>query len=440
MMGLMKPNHRISVLKPAVVATAATLIALFIAAGPASASGFYRFQHGGRATGQVGAFTARADDPGAVFYNPAAITHLPGLQLQGGLDFNNATDDYESRTAGTKGAAHRIEFPPSIYLTWNDDRLGRWSLGLGLDTPYWYSVNWDSLGFAPRYLAREVELNLFELHPVVAYALDDHWSVGGGVRYLKGSFKQGVNSLPQDFDLGGTPFTTEVLLDASSDVDGFGFDAGVHYTTAVWGWGAVYRSAVTVDGGGDLRRSARELPADAAAAQALLAQLPGSSLSQGLDLPAELRGGVWVAPYPELRVELDLTYQAWGDFQQSYSGPAAPGTPVAVVQRGGWDDTLGARLAVEGDVNDSITVFGGLALDPSPVPSSRVDPAFPRGDATVYGVGMTYNFPQLSFDLGYSRHQHGSVRSDFQEVTHPGVAGTYSARDSVWSVSARWRF
>ena len=209
-----------------------------------------------------------------------------------------------------------------------------------------------------------MELNLFELHPVVAYALDDHWSVGGGVRYLKGSFKQGVNTLPQDFDLNGTPFTTEVLLDASSDVDGFGFDAGVHYTTAVWGWGAVYRSAVTVDGGGDLARSARDLPADAAAAQALHAQLPGSSLSQGLDLPAELRGGVWIAPYPELRLELDLTYQAWGDFQQSFSGPAAPGTPVAIVQRGGWDDTFGARLAVEGDVNDSITVFGGLALRP----------------------------------------------------------------------------
>ena len=183
----MMPNHRSLVLKPAVAAAA--LFALVAAAVPASASGIYRFQHGGRATGQVGAFTARADDPGAVFYNPAAITRLPGLQLLAGLDFNNATDDYDSQTAGTVGAAHRIEFPPAIYLTWNDDRLGPWSLGLGLDTPTWYSVDWDSVFFAPRNLARKVELNLFELHPVVAYAIDDHWSVGGGVRYLAGSFK-----------------------------------------------------------------------------------------------------------------------------------------------------------------------------------------------------------------------------------------------------------
>ncbi|HYH46879.1 MAG TPA: transporter, partial [Thermoanaerobaculia bacterium] len=51
----------------------------------AAASGFGLFQHGGRATGQVGAFTARAADPSAVTYNPAALTRVPGLQLQAGL-------------------------------------------------------------------------------------------------------------------------------------------------------------------------------------------------------------------------------------------------------------------------------------------------------------------------------------------------------------------
>jgi long-chain fatty acid transport protein len=416
-------------------------LALAAVADTAAASGFYRFQHGGRATGQVGAFTGRADDPSAVHYNPAAIVRLEGLELAAALDFNNATDEYSSPSEGGVTADHIIEFPPSVYLTWTDPRLGSWALGLGIDTPYWYRVDWDSVFFAPRQLGRLLELELWEVHPVAAYEIDDNWSVGGGLRYVAGTFKQGFNSFPQDFDLGGVPFTTEVLLEADSTVDGFGFDAAVHYTTAVWGWGAVYRGGVEIDGGGDLDRTPRDLPDDPAARQALLAALAGSSsIDQALDLPWELRAGGWIAPYPELRVELDLTLQAWSEFEQRSSGPGGPGSPVAVVQRGGWDDTLGVRLAVEGDVSDTVSLFGGVAYEPSPVPSGRLDPGFPRGDALVYAAGLTWNFPLLSFDLGYSYHDHDSVSSDFQELLDPGVVGTYSAHDNVWSAGARWRF
>ena len=112
---------------------------------------------------------------------------------------------------------------------------------------------------------------------------------------------------------------------------------------------------------------------------------------------------------------------------------------MAVVQRGNWDDVVNLRLGVEGDVGDTLSVYGGVALEPSPVPSQRVDPGFPRGDAIVYAVGASYHFPQLSFDLGFSRHDHDGVGVRFQEPD-PDVPGSYSADDNVWSVSARWRF
>ena len=92
-------------------------------AGLAAASGFGLFQHGGRATGQVGAFTARGSEPSAVTYNPAAITGLPGLQLQAGLDFSNATVDYGSST-GSFSSKHIIDFPPALYLTWKAKEYG----------------------------------------------------------------------------------------------------------------------------------------------------------------------------------------------------------------------------------------------------------------------------------------------------------------------------
>src|SRR5215213_230663 len=72
------------------------LLAGLLAAQSAAATSFGLFQHGGRAMGQAGAFTARASEPSAVTYNPAAITQLDGLQLQAGLDFRQVETEYSS--------------------------------------------------------------------------------------------------------------------------------------------------------------------------------------------------------------------------------------------------------------------------------------------------------------------------------------------------------
>jgi len=417
------------------------ILAALAAPAPAGASGFYRFQHLGRATGQAGALTARADDPTALTYNPAAITRIDGLQLAGGLDFNNATDEYASATAGGVAADHSIQFPPALYLTWHGPAAGPWALGLGVDTPYWYRIDWDPVDFAPRVRSRLLELELWQVHPVVAYEVDERWSVGGGVRYLFGEFNQGLNARVQVPVADGPPEPAELFVDANTSVDGFGFDGAVHYTAQVWGWGAVYRSAVEVEGSDRLRRAVRDQPfsEEARARLAAMIAMGGERTRQSVDLPAELSTGVWFAPYPELRLELDVAWQAWSNFEQSISVAGDPLAPVAVVQRGNWDDVVSLRLGVEGDVGDTLTLYGGVALEPSPVPSQRVDPGFPRGDATVYALGASYHFPQVSFDLGFSRHDHDGVDARFQEPD-PEVRGSYSADDTVWSVSARWRF
>src|SRR5436190_6299774 len=49
---------------------------------PLFALGFRIVDHDAEATARAGAFTASADNPSAIYYNPAAITQLDGLQLQ----------------------------------------------------------------------------------------------------------------------------------------------------------------------------------------------------------------------------------------------------------------------------------------------------------------------------------------------------------------------
>ena len=176
----------------------------------ARASSFNVFQHGGRATAQAGAFTARAADPSAVTYNPAAIVRLDGLQLQAGLDFSAPVDEYRD-SAGNFSARHVIAFPPALYATWHGDGSPV-AFGLGIDAPVSFNNDWLPALFPGRFLAHSFELQLFELHAVASYALDDRWSLGGGLRYLYGQQEQTVNAI-----VAAAPFGPGVEAIAQAD-------------------------------------------------------------------------------------------------------------------------------------------------------------------------------------------------------------------------------
>ena len=411
-----------------------------VSSGPAAASGFGLFQHGGRAMGQVGAFTARAPEPSALTYNPAAIVRLDGFQAQAGLDFNNAEDDYTSPT-GNFSARHVIQFPVHAYATWKPEDLP-FALGIGVDSPFYYVANWDPRLFPGRFLTRRVELRLYEVHPVLAYDLGGGWSIGAGARYVFGTLDQEDNTNFGLFVPGGPRLTVvEVERDASSDVDDIGWDVALHYADTAWGWGAVYRSPIQLKGDGDLTYRGRDLdPNNAALLEVFRQRFRNGTASQAFEIPREMRGGIWIAPYPELRLELDASYQSWSSLENTdvtYDPDAIEGGPTYRTRRD-WDDTISLRLGLEGDITERFMMYGGVAFEPSPVPNATVEPGFPRGDAWVYGLGASYNFPDISFDVGYSRHEHEGRSAPGQEIP-PTITGRYVSTDQVWGFSVRWR-
>jgi long-chain fatty acid transport protein len=429
-------QHRLAV-------SAVALLAVFLPLRPAAGSGFGLFQHGGRATGQAGAFTARASDPSALTYNPAAITRLPGLQLQAGLDFGNAVDEYNS-ASGSFDAHHVINFPPALYLSWRPGGGSRWALGLGLDAPIWQNLDWRPVSFPGRFLTRQFKLQVFELHPVVAYEIDDSWSFAGGVRYLYGTQEQGFNRFVVVPPAPGNPTGTrvaEIEADAKADVDALAWDLALHYAKPAWGWGLVLRSAAELEGSGDVSYQPHDLPVPPDLVDHLAQRFQDGSAGQSFDLPAEVRGGFWFAPYPELRIELDASYQRWSELDDSVflASPDAFGSGSRTTLRN-WDDTVSLRLGLEGDVSDTFALFGGVAFEPAPVPGENLEPGFPRGDTLVYAVGFSYNIPKISFDVGYSFHDHDNRNASGQELLNPTRSGSYNSRDQVWAASARWRF
>lgn len=418
------------------------LIAVLAGADLASAAGFGLFQHGGRAMGQVGAFTARASEPSAVTYNPAAITRLEGFQVQAGLDFDNAQDNYQSAT-GRFSAEHVIQFPPALYATWKQ-KEGPFAFGIGIDSPFYYRIDWNPRLFPGRFLNRVTEVRVYEIHPVLAYDLGEGWSVGGGVRYALGNLDQEDNGRFIVVAGNADPLAVEVERNASADVDAFAWDLAVHYTAPSWGWGAVYRSPERLKGNGNASYNPRDVPAglppalDAAIRSRF--DVDGSA-RQSFELPREIRAGLWYAPYPELRIELDANLMGWSSLENTdvtYDPNVFRDGPTVSTPRD-WKDTTSLRLGVEGNITDNFMLFGGVASEPSPVPGDTLEPGFPRGDALVYGLGFSYSFPQLSFDVGYSFHDHDNRGASGQELQNPTRTGTYEASQQVWGFSVRWR-
>ncbi len=416
-----------------------TLWIALLLPGAAGADLFGRPQRGGRATGQAGAFVARADDPAAVAYNPAAIVRLEGFELLAGLDFEAPTDGHAS-SSGTYSATHTIQFPPALYATWRPAGAS-WALGGGIDAPLWRLTDWDNALYAGRFTARRSEATLFAVRAIAAYALDPRWSVGGGLRYLTGTLGYGDTRRADETGAAGpTAFEVDRLAEASAD--GLGFDLAMHYLGEGWGFGATWSSAVEVNGSGDLTYLVRDLgalPEDVQGAARSRFRTGRSELAE--ELPATLTAGAWYAPFAHLRLELDVAMARWSAarFRASHEQDVV-GPGFAIDRRDRWDDTLSIRLGVEGDLSDSgWKLGGGLALEPSPAGGAASEPGAARGDAIVYAIGATYDLDErLSFDLGYSFHDFDSLSASGQEED-PAIRSTYAARAQVWSVSARWR-
>lgn len=412
---------------------------------PLAAAGFGLFQHGGRGAAQAGAFVARADGPSAVRYNPAGVARLEGLQFEAGLDFGAPKDELDS-PGRTDLPHHIIQFPPALYATWKPKEAALpLTFALGLDSPLWTIENWDTALFPGRFETIRQEATFFEIRPTVGWAIGEHWSLGGSLRYVKGAFETSFASREELFLGPQNVVVAEITGEAATDLDGFGIDVGVQYSAPNWGWGAVLGSGVALDGGGDISYFPREPFTDPQVQAAFDRRFTSSAAQMNFELPPTAAVGLWWGLTDSLKVEGDIVWSGWSALDRTRIEIAnnpyrsyGSGEPEALDRPRDWQDVVSLRLGAEWTLSPQWALGGGIALEPSPVPEATIEPGFPQGDALVLAFGASYNLPGLSFDAGYSYHQHSDTDARLQGPGLP-VDGTFSGRAQVFSISARWR-
>jgi long-chain fatty acid transport protein len=341
------------------------------------------------------AFAAIADDPSAIFHNPAGLTNFKGTNIYGGVTAIIPYTKYESPSGESEETDFQVFFPPHSFAS-TDFGMDNKALGLGLFSPFGIGGRkWSDSG-PTRYVSTETAITTVAVNPAFAWQVIPSLSIGLGVYYLH-SFNNVERMVDQSmFGAEDAEFT----LDA--DGGGFGFNAGVIiFPKKMFSFGIAYRSGVEVDqdGTAKLKNIAPELQ-----------PLFGGSkfktdVDTTVDFPQDLTLGLAFRPTKKLTFGLDLEWGGWSSFdsQEFDFDTEIPGTGISDGSIDlDWDDAWSAKVGVEYLINERVALRTGYAYVQSPVPESDVSPINPDSDQHNFSIGFGYKIKSWIIDGFYN--------------------------------------
>lgn len=237
------------------------------------------------------AFAATADNPSAIYYNPAGITQIEGHRVQFGvLNYLGLNTDYKSAGATLDTDFEVIPVPQLYYVFSPSNSV--FSAGVGIYAPFGLGVEWPD-NPAMRPFALESRLQYVTVNPVIAWQPHPTFSVaiGSTLNYSEIMFTRGLASPTADF------------YKFKGDDFGLGFNVGVLWQPhAQWSFGASYRSANAMKFEGSSSYSSPLLVAAA-------------DTEAKVRFPQIVTAGVSFRPTPEWNIEVNVDYTDWNPLE-----------------------------------------------------------------------------------------------------------------------------
>ncbi|CAN5275632.1 outer membrane protein transport protein [soil metagenome] len=407
----------------ALVAALMTLCGGSMGVPAARAQAYLRWDQSARPVALGGAAAALAEDPSAVFYNPAGIVHLPGTHLQAGGTL--AVDEARFRAFGGSAFA-RDEAPVfdgALYAT--HTVAERLTGGLGINAPWGLSVEWqDPDVFVGRFRSVESRLGTVQFNPVLAYGPVGSWSAALGVDVLDATFDLArFEQDPALSALGGTaPIAlAETVLDMGGTA--FGWNTALMYRPSErFTAGAQFRSEIEIDLSGrtdftvvapaDLRVIV--LPGRETTVGALLdARYVDQVARSMLTFPALGVAGISYRPVAELLIVVDAQWVGWEAVESI--ALAFADTALAELLPLDYEDAWAVRWGAELEYRPGLFLRLGYAWQESPAPSPAVTPLLPDAGRDTYSAGFGFDWEGTAVDLAYRV----SVLDDREGVAFP---------------------
>jgi long-chain fatty acid transport protein len=341
------------------------------------------------AMGRGEAFVATADNPSAIYYNPAGITQLQGDNLRGGI-YGIYLDPSYRPPAGSANSGNvyhstaNFAAVPQVFYVHSLEKLPL-SFGLGVYFPYGGNMDWpQEAGF--REIAINASLKYVTINPTVAWKILPSLSIAAGamVNYVDMTTLQGV------------PVFNPVFANYFY-FEGSGWSAGYN-VGVLWkpikklSFGATFRSSAAVTLDGQTHYEAQPLT-----------QQTVNSANMGMTFPWAVVGGISYRPTPKWNVELDANYTAWNTLdtfnlhQNNPSSPFKTDNTVNFDWRGSWILELGATHYFDHGWHAS----AGYAFNQNSVPNSFYTPWAADLNRHLFSLGFGRTGKHFDFDAAY---------------------------------------
>jgi long-chain fatty acid transport protein len=342
------------------------------------------------------AFVATANNPSAIYYNPAGITQLSGQNLRAGLYGIDLDPTYHapagSPITGTFHNQDKVNVIPQLFYTYSKENLPL-SFGLGVYSPFGLAAKWpQTTGF--RTVATQGSLNTVAINPVVAFKFSDHFSVGGGISaiYGKTDLRQGLFWPAQNNDV----FRFE------GDGWGVGYNLG-----ALWqpheklSLGITFRSSTDMNLKGHVEdHNSVAFPPGSPIFPPFSERNPASG---DFKLPLKAIFGVSYRPTPAWNLEFNADYTDWNQVQTVTIKQKNPSLvlpqniPLVLDWQSSWYYEFGATRYFDNGWH----VSAGYIFNENSMPNTHYQPLVADLDRHFFSAGVGYSGKRFDFDVAY---------------------------------------
>ncbi len=367
-----------------------TILAGLISSPMAMASGFATAEYHTAFTAQALAGITMTENAGVLATLSAGMVRLEkGSHLLGGI-----SEYIPKATAKVNGEKDEAETDsivgPHAYGAWTNNKF---AFGVGLYFPFNIGVDWNE-DWAGRRLVTSVALNVGQVAPRMAWAINDNFSIGGGINFIGGRVTLERKTVIND--------ETEIPTELGGSATALGWSASAMYDDNHWSFGVQHSPNFTLRGKGKAAFDTSDAPSFTGA-------FPDGDLNVDIMLPSLTDFAIAFKEKkenPRYFVEFAVLHTGWSNYRElrlrfAKKRPA----PEQVLERD-YHDTLTFRLggnyAVYTRGDSQLKLRGGFAVDQSPIPEDTLDPQVPDGKGrNNFGIGLGYKTGKWLIDAGY---------------------------------------
>jgi len=357
------------------------------------------------ATARGNAFVATANNPSAIFYNPAGISQLEGVNFSLGA-YSIVDGDRYSGTKGSVNSKTIWSAVPQVFSTYSVPNYNL-TFGVGTYSPYGLRMEWP--GTAPFLAAGETgEISYLRAAGIVAWQIVPVLSVAAGptLNYSQADLKE-------------FPGFVNHFRGRATDA---GYTAGLLFHPSLQHFfGLTYRSATEMNYNGHATVPAPPFAANTAA-------------SADFHYPATLAGGYSFRPNEKWNFEADVNWTDWSSLKTVQVVPLPEN--LAFNWRPSWILGVGATRYFQNDWR----VSGGYMYSENSVPDGNFNPLVPDSDRHVFSLGVGKRYGKFSWDAAYQLAW-GPSRAVGGEVAAGGAPdGRYSFLSHALTINFGYHF